>query len=118
MFASFPPRTRRSPALFRGTGLGAPESLLNMNGQPIRSEVSIGGLTLDQLNRREIEAPDYPDERMYLVDCGTCGQSFDSRYLGDTLYHQTIADHVPLAGSPGFEWVSVDKPEERLFRWR
>ena len=89
-----------------------------MGNEASRSEISIGGLTLDQLNRREIEVPDHAEERMYLKECHTCGPSFDGRYFGDALYHMTVPDHRPLGGSPGFEWQAVDEPEEELFHWQ
>ncbi len=75
---------------------------------PTRSEVRIGGRTLDELNRREVEAPDYPDERMHEAECPVCGQVYDHRYLGDSLYHQSSVNHAPLAGSPGFKWEPAD----------
>ncbi|MDP8914642.1 MAG: hypothetical protein M3N39_13840 [Pseudomonadota bacterium] len=84
---------------------------------PTRSDVTIAGLTLDQWNRREVEAPYYPDERMHLAECGVCGQTFDQRYLGDALYHGRPEDHLPLTGTAGFKFEPVPEPGETLFRW-
>lgn len=84
---------------------------------PLRFEVRIGGMTLDQLNRREVEAPDYGDERLHCEECAVCGQTYDRRYLGDSLYHSSPDAHLPLAGSPGFEFVAIDEEDEALFRW-
>ena len=84
---------------------------------PIRFDITIAGLTLDQWNRREVEAPDHSDERMHCAECEVCGQTFDQRYLGDALYHRRQGDHLPLAGTPGFQFEPVPEPGKTLFRW-